>query len=215
HDLRNPLNAVLTGAAILDELGDPDRWTERERRQLHAIRNSAQQMASLIQDLVEVVAMEAGSRALVPERVEPEALLEGVAELYGEVAARQGIRLTARPASLPAVWADRGRLLQVFGNLLGNALKFTPAGGSVTLGGAAQGGSVRFFVADSGPGIPPEHLPRVFDRFWQARRGERGGVGLGLAIARGIVEAHGGRIWVESAPGSGSTFFFTVPVDQG
>jgi signal transduction histidine kinase len=216
HDLRNPLNAVLIGATILDEFSEPDRWTERDRRQLHAIRNSAQQMATLIQDLVEVVALESGNRTLSTERVDAGALLAGVAELFREMAAQKGVRLAAQAAAgLPPVRADRARLLQVFSNLVGNALKFTPAGGAITLGSAASPpGAVVFRVSDSGPGIPADQLPRVFDRFWQAQRGEQAGMGLGLAIARGIVEAHGGRIWAESTPGAGSTFFFTVPAEE-
>uniref|UniRef100_UPI00398A23EB sensor histidine kinase n=1 Tax=Mycetocola sp. TaxID=1871042 RepID=UPI00398A23EB len=97
-------------------------------------------------------------------------------------------------------------------NLVGNALKFTPAGGSVRVGAGAEGESVRFWVSDTGKGIDPEHLPHLFERFWQARRGDRQGLGLGLSIAKAIVDAHGGRIWAESTPGTGSTFFFTLPI---
>ena len=216
HDLRNPLNAVLLAAMVLDEYSDADRWTERERKQLHAIRNSAQQMTTLIQDLVEVVALETGGRAPSAERVEPGVFLDAVAEMFRDLAAQQGIRLGVEGAGeLPAVAAERARILQVFSNLMGNALRFTPAGGTVTVGAAPAPGGVGFFVADTGPGIPPEHLPHLFDRFWQAHPGERKGLGLGLAIARGIVETHGGRIWAESRPGQGSTFFFTLPEWSG
>jgi signal transduction histidine kinase len=112
---------------------------------------------------------------------------------------------------LPEVWADRDRLLQVFENLIGNALKFTPAGGHIKVGAAPRASEVLFWVADTGPGIAVGHLPHLFDRFWQARRAERRGAGLGLPIVQGIVKAHGGRIWAESAPGRGSTFLFTIP----
>jgi signal transduction histidine kinase len=110
--------------------------------------------------------------------------------------------------------ADRGRVLQVFSNLIGNALRFTPAGGSITLGARREEGLVRFSVVDTGPGIPPEHLPHLFERFWQAKEGSREGAGLGLPIARGLVEAHGGRIEVASTPGQGSTFSFTLPMAE-
>ncbi|HEU4457196.1 MAG TPA: ATP-binding protein [Longimicrobium sp.] len=213
HDLRNPLNAVLLAATILDDYTDPEKWTERERRQLKAIRGSAQQMTTLIGDLVEVVALESGQRVLRLEGLAPDALLADAAELHRGLAAQKGIALEAEPApGLPEVRADRGRVLQVLSNLLGNAIKFTPGGGTVTMGAAPRGDGVGFFVSDTGPGIPPEQLASVFDRFWQAERGDRKGLGLGLAIARGIVEAHGGRIWAESVPGRGSTFFFTLPV---
>jgi PAS domain S-box-containing protein len=213
HDLRNPLNAVLLAATILDDYTDTEKWTERERRQLKAIRGSAQQMSTLIGDLVEVVALESGQRVLHLEEVSPDALLADAVELHRGLAAQKGIALRAEPApELAEVRADRGRVLQVLSNLLGNAIKFTPGGGTVTMGAAPRGDGVGFFVSDTGPGIPPEQLASVFDRFWQAERGDRKGLGLGLAIARGIVEAHGGRIWAESVPGRGSTFFFTLPV---
>jgi signal transduction histidine kinase len=109
------------------------------------------------------------------------------------------------------VRADPLRVSQIVGNLLGNALKFTPADGRVTLRTSALDGSVVFQVRDTGPGISPEHLEHLFDKFWQARPTDHRGAGLGLAIARGLVEAHGGKIWAESSVGSGSTFTFTMP----
>ena len=112
------------------------------------------------------------------------------------------------------VRADTERALQVLGNLVGNAVKFAGSGGRVTLGAAATSQYVVFSVADTGPGIPPEEVARLFDRFWQART-DRRGVGLGLTIARGIVEAHCGRIWVESRVDEGATFYFTLPVVKG
>jgi signal transduction histidine kinase len=120
------------------------------------------------------------------------------------------LHLDVRP-DLPAAWADRDRLLQVFENLIGNAVKFTPAGGDVTVGAAPRGDEVLFWVCDSGSGIDAEDLPHVFDRFWQSSSARRHGAGLGLAIVKGLVEAHGGRVWADSAPGRGSTFFFTIP----
>jgi len=112
---------------------------------------------------------------------------------------------------LPDVWADRDRLEQVFENLVGNAVKFTPRGGTIVVGATPRAGEVLFWVADTGAGIASGDLPHVFERFWQARRPGRRGAGLGLPIVKGIVEAHDGRIWVESTPGRGSTFFFTIP----
>jgi len=213
HDLRNPLNAVLLAAVILDEYTEPERWNERERLQLRTIRHSAEQMTTLIHDLVEVVALEAGTRVLHLERVDVGALLRSGAEMYAGLAAEQQVALWVdAPADLPGVHADRARLLQVLSNLVGNALKFTPAGGTVRVGVEA-GEAVRFWVSDTGRGIDPEHLPHLFERFWQARRGDRQGLGLGLSIAKAIVDAHGGRIWAESTPGAGSTFSFTLPID--
>ncbi|HEU4559747.1 MAG TPA: ATP-binding protein [Longimicrobium sp.] len=212
HDLRNPLNAVLLGAVILDDYSDPDRWTERDRQQIRAIRSSAEQMTSLIHDLVEVVALEAGTRMMQAARLEPAKAIRSAAEMYEGLAAEKGVALQVPRCDVPDVQADRARVLQVLSNLLGNALKFTPPGGEVTVVAERAGDAVAFRVADTGEGIAPEHLPRLFDRFWQAERGNRKGLGLGLAIAKGIVEAHGGRIWAESEPGRGSSFHFTLPV---
>src|SRR4051812_36383241 len=114
--------------------------------------------------------------------------------------------MIAVPSDLPMVNADSGRVLQVFSNLVGNAIKFTPAGGGITIGATQVETEVRFEIADTGPGIAADQLPHVFGRFWQAHRGDRRGIGLGLAIAKGIVEAHRGRIWVESNVGEGSRF---------
>jgi signal transduction histidine kinase len=112
------------------------------------------------------------------------------------------------------VWGDRERIVQVFENLIGNAVKFTPAGGVVSLGATSRESDTVFWVADTGPGIPSEVVPHLFDRFWQANRADNRGAGLGLAIVKGIVEAHGGRIWVESKPGAGTTILFAVPSAQ-
>jgi PAS domain S-box-containing protein len=216
HDLRNPLNAVLLAAVILDEYTDPERWSERERLQLRTIRHSAEQMTTLIHDLVEVVALEAGTRVLHLERVDVGAALRSASEMYAGLAAEQGVALWVDvPPEVPDVRADRARLLQILSNLVGNAVKFTPSGGSVRLGAEAAGESVRFCVIDTGRGIDAEHLPRLFERFWQARRGDRQGLGLGLSIAKAIVDAHGGRIWAESTLGAGSTFSFTLPAVAG
>jgi signal transduction histidine kinase len=126
------------------------------------------------------------------------------------------IDLRLAPArDLPDVWVDRERLLQVFENLIGNAMKFTQSGGRITVGAEVSQQEVHFWVKDTGAGISPEDLPHVFDRFWQAAAGAgRLGAGLGLSITKGIVEAHGGRIWVERTAGQGSHFYFSIPTGQ-
>jgi signal transduction histidine kinase len=128
------------------------------------------------------------------------------------LAAGSTIRLEADiEDNLPPVLADAARIQQVLSNLVGNAVKFTPRSGRVTVCAERLDGEVRFGVIDTGPGIPAEQLPHIFGRFWQAKTSDRRGIGLGLAIAKGIVEAHNGRIWVESHVGLGSTFYFTLP----
>jgi PAS domain S-box-containing protein len=210
HDLRSPLNTIsIRVQTLLRQQGIAS--DARLQAPLRAIRGSVDRMDRLIQDLLNVSRLEAG-RMAVETRPEPAAALLQEALEAARPLASQLQLCTDVPEALPWVRVDRERLLQVFSNLVGNALKFTPPGGRVTLGARAEGTGVRFWVSDTGPGVPPEALEHLFDRFWQVRRGDRRGAGLGLSIAKGLVEAHGGRIWVESEPGKGSTFCFVVPV---
>jgi signal transduction histidine kinase len=213
HDLRNPIGAVSMGAEILLEDAPQALRDGPFGGTLRAIRNSAERADRMIEDLLDVSRIEAGRLSMepYPERLAP--LLEEAVESHRHLARERRIDLHYRASdALPSVLADRGRLLQIFGNLLGNALKFTPAGGTVELGAEWDGDELRCYVEDTGPGIPQEQLPHLFDRFWQARRADRRGLGLGLTIVQGLVEAHGGRIWVESEVGRGTRFSFTLPV---
>jgi PAS domain S-box-containing protein len=210
HDLRNPLGAVLLQAGSLRRTGgQPER---RSRRAPEAIERAATRMDRLIRDMLDVTRLEAGRLPVEPASISLEPLVADSLEAQKALAASGSVDLQSNLAhELPPVWADRDRLLQVLENLIGNALKFTEARGCITVGAAPRGDEVLVWVADTGTGIPAEHLPHLFDRFWRARPNERRGAGLGLTIVKGIVEAHGGRIWVESTPGRGSTFFFTIP----
>jgi signal transduction histidine kinase len=175
------------------------------------IVRSVERMNRMIQDLLEVAKLEAGRLGMATRPVDVAALIAEAEETLRPLAAERSIRLESAVArGLPAVTADADRVLQVIGNLVSNAIKFTPAGGRITLAAAHAGDEVRFAVTDTGCGIPSDHLSRVFRRFWQADRTDRRGIGLGLAISEGIVQAHGGRIWVESRVGVGTTFFFTL-----
>ncbi|HYR11372.1 MAG TPA: ATP-binding protein [Longimicrobium sp.] len=213
HDLRNPLNAVLIAVTVLAEMGDVSRLSERDHKQVEVIRRSVEQMTALAQDLLEVSSLESGSMTMNPRPCAPSVLVGAAEEMFRPVAEEKGVSLVVGDAAdIPPAQADYGRMLQVFGNLVANAIKFTQPGGRVEVGAERAVDYVRFWVRDTGPGIEREHLPRLFDRFWQARQVGRAGAGLGLAIAKSIVEAHGGQIWAESAPGEGSTFHFTLPV---
>ena len=209
HDLRNPLNVVMIARGLLAE---GDSSGERRDQLLAVMQRAIQRMNRLVEDLLEVVRQESGKMTLVLEAVPVVDILEQTAEMCQSTAMGQGIFLEVRetPPDL-MVTADQERVLQVMGNLVGNALKFAPRGGRVVLESRRKGAEAVFSVSDSGPGIAPEDLGRLFEKFWQRHRGDARGVGLGLAIARGIVEAHGGRIWAESTLGSGSTFYFTLP----
>jgi signal transduction histidine kinase len=211
HDLRNPLNTIVMGAStILDLLPDT---TPLLKNHAKIVRRAADRMNRLIQDLLDVKRIEGGRLVVEPRAVSIDALVDEATEMLRPLASAASLELMiAVPSDLPLVNADSGRVLQVFSNLVGNAIKFTPAGGGITIGATQVETEVRFEIADTGPGIAADQLPHVFGRFWQAHRGDRRGIGLGLAIAKGIVEAHRGRIWVESNVGEGSRFYFTLPV---
>jgi signal transduction histidine kinase len=213
HDLGNSLSAVLVTTRVLLRTLPEEEPESGTRKRVDNIRQMAEQMQRLRQDLLDVALLEAGQLSIEPGPAGPRTLLEESLERYAPLAAEKSVALEVEAVEgLPAVWGDDARLLQVVANLITNAVKFTPPGGRVTLAAAAAGDEVRFSVSDTGAGIPPESLPHLFDRFWTTRKGNPTGAGLGLAIAKGIVEAHGGRIWAESTPGEGSTFHFTVPL---
>jgi PAS domain S-box-containing protein len=211
HDLRNPLNTMLMAAEMLADSAPPDSPT---RRHAMIVKRAGERMNRLVQDLLDVKRIESGRLAMEPQRMPAHALLLEAVETLRSLAASASIDLEMENASdeQPSVWADPHRVQQVFSNLIGNAIKFTPRGGRVVVRCTLEDGALQFEVRDTGPGIPAEHLPHIFGQFWQANRRDHRGIGLGLAIAKGIVEAHGGKIWVESEPGEGSSFFFTLPV---
>ena len=179
---------------------------------MESIERGARRMNRLIRDLLDVTSLEAGRLSIQQARARPERLVADAVEAQRphSDAASLTIECFVEP-DLPEVWADRERLLQVFENLIGNAVKFTRPRGRIAVGAARGNAEVLFHVADTGQGIDATSLPHLFERFWQGPGARHRGAGLGLPIVKGIVEAHRGRIWVESVPGQGSTFFFTVP----
>ncbi|CAN5726779.1 hypothetical protein BH23GEM5_BH23GEM5_19930 [soil metagenome] len=210
HDLRNPLNTISLGASALVDASTERRTSHA--KYLELIRHAAEQANAMIKNLLDVSGIESGHFSVDPSQQDIAELVQQARDLHLPLAEEKSVRLECEIAdNLASAWADGFQLQRVFANLLCNAVKFTPSGGVITLRAEQLGGELRFSVSDTGPGIPPDHLPYVFDRYWQAKRGDRRGAGLGLSIARGIVEAHGGRIWVESTPGAGTTFFFTLP----
>ena len=209
HDLRNPLSSIMAATSLIARTmpaSDP------ARAKVDVILRSAVHMGRLIEDLLDVSRIDGGGLAL---QLAPHAiadLVRDAIESQRSIADEKALQITSESAAdLPMVNVDRERIMRVFANLIGNALKFTPRGGSIAVRAIADELGVCITIADTGNGIPADDLPRIFDRFWQAREAKRDGAGLGLAIVKGIVEAHGGRVWAESTAGSGSTFSFTLP----
>jgi PAS domain S-box-containing protein len=215
HDLRNPLNVVQLGAGLLlrERPGVPR--DEHVVKHASRIRDASDRALRLISDLLDWGRLEAGRLPLELGEEDLASLLMEAVESVRALAEAHHLHVTLDvPEGLPRVRCDKTRVLQVLGNLLGNAVKFTGAGGHITLSARTCGAEISLSVHDTGKGIAAEHLPYIFDRYWQAKDTASRGTGLGLAIAKGIVLAHGGRIWAESTPGQGSTFCFSLPALQ-
>jgi len=215
HDLKNPVTTISLVAEMIR--GSEQIDAARLRQWGGILQRSVDKMMLLIADLLDFAKIQSGTFSVEPRAEQLRHLLLPVIDIMKVQAEvkRQALDV-ALPHLLPEVAVDANRIGQVLANLLGNAIKFTPDGGVIRVSAYPQESGVVVSVVDTGPGIPPENLPRIFDRFWQGREAWRAGSGLGLSIAKGIVEAHGGRIWAESQPGKGSSFFFTVPLaDSG
>ncbi|MFG1883194.1 sensor histidine kinase [Micromonospora sp. NPDC049102] len=209
HELRTPVTTIRGWLEAAE-----DGVAPMDRRLVSSLLEEATLLQHVIADLQDLAEADAGALRLHPETVYLADLLGQVAEAYRVQAGRAGVTLALRVDSDPQVYADPVRLRQAVGNLVGNAVRHTPAGGSVTISARAADGQVIIAVADTGSGISPEHLPRVFDRFWRAERSrsrQTGGSGLGLAIVRKLVEAHQGTVEVQSQPAKGSTFTVHLP----
>jgi signal transduction histidine kinase len=209
HDLKNPLNTLGFALTILAQEGIAE---ESKALQFGIMQRAMGQMNELVRDLLDTARIDAGRFSVSPAPQDAAALVREALLHAAPLAKQARVRLeNAVVHDPPPVLADRQRIMQVFANLIDNAISFTPAQGRVRLSVSVREMEVDFEVEDSGPGLDPEVAEHVFDRFWQARHTGRAGAGLGLAIARGIVEAHGGEIGVRSEPGRGAVFHFSVP----
>jgi signal transduction histidine kinase len=212
HDLRNMLNAMVGSAVLIAREVVHDNHVDTVLVHANRISRASARMNRLIGDLVDVATIETGTLAVTREVADAVAIVIEAVDTFEAQAKANGIALTAE-AAVPTstVPFDAARILQVVTNLLSNAIKFTPPGGRVhaTVHSTAEG--LRFAVSDTGVGIPADKLDAVFGRFVQVKSNDRRGVGLGLYISKCIVQSHGGRIWAESTPGVGSTFYFTLP----
>jgi signal transduction histidine kinase len=212
HDLRNPLGTITMSASLLLDLVPDVEERRAERRQLEIIARAAANMNRMIQDLLDATRIEAGRLTIDRAPTDAKTVLDETMALQRPLADAAGIALECRLAEeLPLMCADAQRVGQILGNLVGNALKFTTRGGTITISAEAADRAVLWRVSDTGKGIPADQLPHLFDRFWQSRRGDRRGLGLGLSIVDGLVKAHGGRIDVASETGKGTTVGFTIP----
>ena len=214
HDLKNPLGVIVMSVAHVLEAMPPDDRRTPGRPQLELIQRAARRMMKLVGDLLDLAAMDEGKISMVPRRCPMGALVSEVFADLQPQASAAGVELACEvPDGLPPAWADSHRVIQVLTNLVSNSLRFTPRGGRVSARAAVIApGELALMIDDTGQGIASGHLPHVFDRFWQGPMGAKTGSGLGLTICRGIVERSGGKIWVESMPGIGTTFTFTLPV---
>jgi PAS domain S-box-containing protein len=214
HDLRNPVAAVkmLSGALLKDDAGG---GTGR-RETIALIAEAADQMDTLIRDLLDVSTLDAGKLTIAAEPAEPSELLTEALRTLQPLVHDKRISLDVQIAvGLPKVLADPERIQQALSNLVGNAIKFTPPGGKIVIAVSGDAHEVKVSIADTGIGISEEQLPKVFDRYWQSTRTDRQGAGLGLAISKGIIEAHGGSIWLESKIREGTNVQFTLPLADG
>jgi PAS domain S-box-containing protein len=209
HDLRNPLGVALAAADLLLDLPLDEK---QRRRQAEIIRRSGERMQNLIEDLLDVSRIEAGALVVRPSQEDLPPILDEARELFEDQAEHRGVRLEVdRANGGPRARVDRDRILQALTNLLDNAIRVTPEGGCVKLSACEDGEHVLLTVADTGPGVPPELLGRLFDRFTMADDDQGGSTGLGLTIVRGVAVAHDGDVSVDSELGRGAAFTLRLP----
>ncbi|HEU0032983.1 MAG TPA: HAMP domain-containing sensor histidine kinase [Kofleriaceae bacterium] len=211
HDLRNPLNVIVMGSNVLSEMIEDTEATAPVRRHVQSLARAADRMTNMIEEILDSARIDAGTLVLHKQACHARELLDSAVEMLQPRAASRSIQLRVECEQDVIVAADSERVVQILSNLIGNALKFTHEDGEVVARCELDRAMVTFEVRDTGPGIAAEQIPRIFDRYWQAEGGSRAGIGLGLYICKYLVEAHGGRIWVESTPGDGSSFRFTLP----
>jgi two-component system phosphate regulon sensor histidine kinase PhoR len=214
HELRTPLTSIQGYAETVLE---HEQLTDTAREFVEIIRKNAMRMARLTEDLLVLARVESGERNFKLQSATPQELLEEAVQTFQEIADNRGIQLAVMNTATSSVLVDRDAIHQVFGNLIDNAMKYGEEGRKILVGACETEDGVQFYVRDFGAGIPSEHLPRLFERFYRvdkARSRESGGTGLGLAIAKHVVRAHGGTIKAESELNHGSTFYFALPREE-
>ncbi len=215
HDLRNPLGAVLASADMLERIGAREGRPPREQKAVRTIVRAAERMERLTRDLLDFARMQGGRLAVERKLVDAQSLLVEALESHEALAQAKKLHLTHAVEDDMTVRCDRDRVVQVLSNLVANATEYTSEGGSIRLFARCVDGEALFSVSDTGSGIPKAEIPHAFDRRWRGEKSSSDGLGLGLFIAKNLVEAHGGRIWLESEVGVGTTFYFTLPLACG
>ncbi|WP_457792963.1 ATP-binding protein [Pseudomonas syringae] len=217
HDLRNPMSIIIMQCGMMQRWAVDDTNFENRniRRALGTIEKATTRMNSLLEDLLDTAQIEAGRYQLSRLALSVTSLLEEACSLLVMLTTEKNIELNCTSAQGLVIDADPERIFQVLSNLVGNAIKFTPKGGRINIDAVADGDDVLFRVSDDGIGIPAQHLPYIFQRYWSVKEGNPRGNGLGLYICQGIITAHGGRLWADSSLDSGSVFSFTLPMHQG
>ncbi|HXN40464.1 MAG TPA: HAMP domain-containing sensor histidine kinase, partial [Myxococcaceae bacterium] len=215
HDLRNPLSAIILTATQIARTAAAKKPGSRMRKRTDGIRRAAAQMARLVDDLDDLSKIEAGKLLLIAkEPRDGRELVRQSVDTFGPLARARKLTLKMDLGRDPCrLWCDGDRIQQILSNLIGNAVKFTREGGKITARTRRVGDQIVFSVVDNGTGIPADQLAHVFKPYWQAKP-TRKGLGLGLSVAKAIVDAHGGGIWVESTVGRGSTFSFALPATE-
>jgi signal transduction histidine kinase len=210
HDLRGPVSTIQLSAELLTRISND---SPELRRPIDMILRSGRRITQLIDDLLQAATIEAGTFTVVAAPHEVLPTIQSALDMLDPRAAERSIRIERElPAALPRIACDERRLVQVLGNLVGNAIKFARDGGRVRFRAWEEGREVRFAISDDGPGIAPDQVPHLFERYWKGSGESRRGTGLGLYIVKGIVDAHAGRVWVDTKLGAGSTFTFTIPI---
>jgi PAS domain S-box-containing protein len=214
HDLKNPLAAIRLNAQLLDRLPLNGKSDNIIIKTGSLIEESVDVMTNLVNDLLDIGRIESNRLTLVPSLADPTDLINKTLQILRPIANSKKISISQEVRASAPVWCDAHKIAQVLSNLVGNAIKFTPMGGTIEIGADETLAGVRFYVKDSGPGISHDHLEHIFDKYWQMKETSRKGTGLGLYIAKGIIEAHQGKIGVESELGQGSTFWFILSTEK-
>jgi signal transduction histidine kinase len=212
HDLRNPLGTIVMGVTTLLQPGTLD--PQRVRAVAERLQRQAERMTCQVANLGDFAAIRGGRFPIVRVPHEPAAILAELTAVVGPIARERAVAFRAEPAgALPTIACDAERVVQALANLVSNAIKVTPRAGAIDV--AVRGddaAALVFSVHDTGPGLPPDEIAMLFEPTWRSKHADYRGTGLGFAIARGIVEAHGGRIWADSEPGRGTTVVFSLPL---